>query len=80
MTEDELELEAAGYFLVEVDEEFDVDKQLHLLHEAQDNETNVPGVQLWEPFETWPAKDVLYEIESLKQLLTRVYEKGRESK
>jgi hypothetical protein len=51
-----------------------------LLHEAQDNETNVPGVQLWEPFETWPAKDVLYEIESLKQLLTKVYEKGRESK
>ena len=80
MTEDELELEAAGFFLIEIDGEFDVEKQLQLVMEAADNELHIPGVTLWQPVENYNAKEILYEIESLKQLLERVYERGKTSR
>jgi len=69
-------LTAASYFLVDIGET-SVEEQLKILEESSEYLYNPAGVTIWQPFENWPVKDILNEIESLQNILQEVYDRGR---
>jgi hypothetical protein len=64
MTRRDFEIRAAEFFLCD-SEEFSIEEQIDILYNVDEDELNPAGVLIWDPFENYPAGDLIELIENL---------------